>query len=246
MALDDLCALTGARLLSPDAGNSLIRMTESDLGFSPRIVIGSRFLNVLASEQQAEAIDAQCRAIERLLETADGENEERLFRMRSARLRQQMAVIWISGPPGPDRDFRVDMAKKAASQFQSLCRGGSVLGAGSTLFQIASQLDTHSRSAGASGMAASACGLVAPTRWLARNAGLHPPTLIGQMQDAEPGHGLNIKSREFVELRGAGIVDSTSTIKTAVSVGLSMALLAHDCDAVVLRGISLSQAELNP
>ncbi|MCA9860963.1 MAG: hypothetical protein KC438_14635, partial [Thermomicrobiales bacterium] len=246
LAYGDIQALTGARLLSPVAGDRVSRIEPAALGRAPRIVVGARFFNITSSDRQSVEIALRLRAIERVIEQTDDEQERRLHRLRYARLTQQLAVVWIGGPTGPDRDARVRQVRRTIDQLQLVQRAGVVPGGGATLLAIARRLRDEAVETGRSGLLAVPDGLDAPARWIAKNAGHDPGAMVHRLGPYVPERGLNVRTGQIVSLRETGVLDATSTLRAAITVGLSMANQASDCEALVLRQNELWQVQLTP
>jgi chaperonin GroEL len=95
-------------------------------------------------------------------------------------------------------------------------------------------------------MVAAAFACEAPARWLAVNAGLNPNVAVNRARQAPCGHGIDITTGSLTDLRKAGILDSAETLKRALQIGLTTAILASDCGVLLHRPISLTHAEIRP
>jgi chaperonin GroEL len=238
-AYGDLAALTGARRLAPEAGDRLGRLTVTDLGSAPRITIGPRFINVMSGRARQSAIDERIGMVERLIEQCEDDRALDRLQERRGRLRQGLGVVWVGAHADSERDRLRRQASRGIDGLRAAMASGVVPGGGSAILAMSRLLRCEDATV-PPGALAVADGLEAPARWIAQNAGLDPQLAVSHMdrdrQCSDPGSGSS----------GGGIHDAASTVATMVQVGVSMAISAFECDVLISRPVSLSQAETRP
>ncbi len=245
-AFGDLAALTGSRLLTPIAGDSLVRLNPADVGSAARVSTGARFLNLLATEDRAPAIETRLAAARTRMAETENDREWKQLQLRLGRLQQRMAVIWVGAATEAERDSLLAATERTLAAVRT-AQTGVVPGGGKSLIEIAQRLTGSGGTLAADPVARSlarACAALA--RWLAKNGGFAPEPAIATARSAEPWFGIDARTGELVDLRMAGIVDAVSTTKLALQTAISAAVLLADTALLIHRPISLSMAEIKP
>jgi chaperonin GroEL len=227
-ALDDIAALTGARVLRPEANDRLGEVQPDACGTATRIVVGRRMLNILANTESPACQVRQGAVRDALLDTTD-ENDERRLLTRLGRLTGGMAVVWVGAPTTSQRADRMANLHRTLGGIRHIQRSGMLSGLGATCARLAC---TSSGQEIGEQVARSA--LRAPIRWLARNAGFDPETAIAGLHSTEGR---------------ACAWDTTipaTVLLDAVRIGLTNASLAISSDVLIHKPRSLAQADLRP
>jgi chaperonin GroEL len=140
--LDDLCAATGATVVSEETGTSLSHVRPSMLGLAKRLIV-----------EQGRAVfsdangDAEIIRNRRALLSAQAASQrylaldrERLER-RAARLAGVWAVLRVGGPTRWDAQHRADGARAALAALAAADSSGIVAGGGRALCAVGASLD---------------------------------------------------------------------------------------------------------
>ena len=77
--------------------------------------------------------------------------------------------------------------------------------------------------------------LEAPLRTLVKNAGYDPAEVLGEIVHLAPGHGIDLRTGDFVDMAVAGTWDGTAVQKAAVRSAISTAALALTTDVLIQR-----------
>jgi chaperonin GroEL len=228
--LEDIAALTTARILRLEANDRLAEVSVDDLGTAGRIVIGRRMLNI-----QADVGTAACQirraAVEKLLAETDDEAEERRLLTRLGRLRGGMAMIWVGAPTITQRADRMANLQRALNGVRQAKQSGYVPSLASASMALGccsggqSDLDLGAKAAREA--------MLAPARWLARNAGV-------------PSTALELLGSGSEDAAGWDCAVPKAVLTEAIRIGLSAASLAISSDVLIHRPRSLSQADLRP
>jgi chaperonin GroEL len=243
-AFGDIATLTGCRRFNPDAGDALDRLAIDDIGTAPRVTIGARFLNLFASSQCDSEIGQRVAAVRRQMAQTEDDKEWAHHQLRLGRLQGGMGVIWVGAPAESARDNLLSAVKRCLNALRNAQSGGVVPGGGKALIEIARSIACRHARHDEPGIAAAARTCEAQARWLAANAGVDPSWAVAKSQEVPAGWGLDAQCGQWVDLRAAGIVDSAETLKHALRIGLTTAVLAGDCGVLLHRPVSLTQAEI--
>ena len=233
---DDLAALTGATVLSPELGRTLENIDPTDLGASPRVEADADELIVVGGEGDAEAIQKQAALIRARIETLNEMDDEiKDLRFRLARLGGQIAKLMIGANTEAERDVIRQKAEKAIRALPMALREGVVAGGGVAYLNCipaVRALDGNEKIAGE----IVARALQEPMRRLLSNAGIDAPTVvIAQAQQRGTDFGCDVMSGDIVAMSEAGILDSAGVLREALQTAVSGAMMALTTDTIVLH-----------
>jgi chaperonin GroEL len=80
-------------------------------------------------------------------------------------------------------------------------------------------------------------------RWIIANAGFKPSPILAQLAEKPDGWGFDVLAGEIRDMASAGILDPHRVVCTALTTGVSGALMAMTTDALVLHKKPDWQAE---
>lgn len=237
-ALEDMAVLSGARVLLKDAGNSLEKVTLSDLGKARRIWGKVENFGFSAGGGDPRALRSHIATLRGAYEHAKGEDKTLILR-RISRLLGGSATLWAGANTPLEVDALKDLAERSAEALRGAMREGTVPGGGAALLACREELKTVSQSAPGTEKAAAARmlsrALEEPFRVILQNAGYLPEEFLPQLRQAPAGWGVDVRSGELCDMRGAGIIDSAAVVKSAVRAAVSSAALVLTLDIVVFR-----------
>ncbi len=246
-ALADLAALTGARVLAPERGDTLKRLDMGAVGRAQRAIVGRGFFNVFPLDAASEAVARQVASVRYRLSESENESERGALWSRLGRLAGGMGVVWVGGHNEEERLQRRRATERTVAGLRAAVDGGVVPGAGATYLAVARCLSGSTTHDEDLGVAAVAAALTAPARWIARNAGLDPIAAVAEARAVAPDQGIDGVTGTLVHLRSAGIVDPALTLIRAVSVGATAAAMAITGEVLVVRPyLRITSADIRP
>ena len=212
--MQDLAVAVGAVYYSEQTGDDLTLMTESDLGWADRIVVGREETiltkgDVDVSERVLQLQDAHRLATKR--------SDKDFIASRIASLTGGVGVIEVGGHTDLEQKELFDRVDDAVCAVKAAMSDGILPGGGVTLHNVSRWLE------GREGIAASILrdALRAPLNQIMENAGVDYDYSM-----VEDGEGYNIKNGEFGDMIDMGIVDPTrvtiSALQNAVSVAITI------------------------
>ena len=175
--LQDIAILTGATVVSEDQAMTLDKVSLEDLGSVRRITISKDDTTIVANGDHQAAVRDRVAAIKRELDNTDSEYDREKLTERVAKLAGGVAVIKVGAPTETELRNRKLRIEDALNATRAAVEEGIVAGGGSTLVQLAGELD---------GLAAQLSGdertgveivqraLAAPLHHIADNAGFDP------------------------------------------------------------------------
>lgn len=205
--LEDLAALTGASVLTKES-------KEIVFGTADKVIIGKDQTTIIGGQD----VKPRVAQLTKQLATTKSTYDKETLQARRAALQGKVAVIKVGGATETEieeKKFRVDDAVYAA---KAALAEGTVPGGATTLARLGATLGEGSILGRA---------LVMPFTILLENAGLSMPTL-GEKD------GVDVITGEVVDLRKAGIIDPTKTVRQAIENAVSVAGTALTMKAIVV------------
>jgi len=235
---DDLAALTGATVLSPDLGRSLRDIEPTDLGAAPRIEANDEELIIVAGEGDPDAIKQHADTLRAQMQSLDENDDARKhLQMRIARLGGQVAKLMIGAHTETERNVIRQKAEKAMRALPIALREGVVAGGGVAYLNCIAALDSiEAKGDEAFGVRVIQHALAEPFRRIALNAGASAPAALrAQAQARGAEFGYDAMNERVVSMNDAGIVDAAGVLREALLTATSGAVMALTTETIVLH-----------
>jgi chaperonin GroEL len=236
-ALEDLKVLTGGRPFVQVAGDTLAHIKLGDFGYVRRAWVDYTnfgFTGGKGNPRQLRSHIASLRAS--LKSTEDIILREKLM-SRIGKLLGGSATLWIGGTTQREIDANVALAKRAVAAVRGAMIEGVLPGGGVALLSCKPALQRKLKTSCDEDERA-ACGVLLraleePFRAIVENAGYNPSEAIVQIQQAEPGMGINVNNGQLVSMIHSGVFDAANVQKSAVYAAVASAGLALTVDVIV-------------
>ncbi|AFY73197.1 chaperonin GroL [Synechococcus sp. PCC 7502] len=235
--LEDIAVLTGAQVITEDAGLRLDTVKLDALGKSRRIVITKDTTTIVAEGNEA-AVKTRCEQIRRQIEESDSSFDKEKLQERLAKLAGGVAVIKVGAATETemkDRKFRLEDAINAT---KAAVEEGIVPGGGTTYAHLAPELETwanaHLKAEELTGALIVAKALLAPVKRIAENAGQNGAVIAERVKEKDFNTGYNAMTNQFEDMFTAGIVDPAKVTRSALQNAASIAgmILTTECIVV--------------
>ncbi|WP_233836916.1 TCP-1/cpn60 chaperonin family protein [Paraburkholderia sp. ZP32-5] len=174
--LDDLCAATGATVISEETGTSISLVRPSMLGFASRLVVESGRAVFSGANGNEEVVRSRRSLLtsQALAQRYLALDRERLER-RAARLAGEWAILRVGGPTRWEAQHRADGARAALAALAAADASGVVAGGGQALCAVGASLEAmrgqHVSDARRAALDCIAVGCRAVALHIDRNAG---------------------------------------------------------------------------
>ena len=139
--LEDIAALTGAKLISEDMGSKLEAATVADLGVAKRIVIDKDNTTIIDGAGKKAEIQGRISQIKAQIEETTSDYDKEKLKERLAKLSGGVAVIHVGAPSEvemKEKKFRVEDALNAT---RAAVEEGIVAGGGTALLRASQKID---------------------------------------------------------------------------------------------------------
>ena len=233
--LEDLSALSGARVIWQASGESLGRIATEDLGRAREAWATSEYFGIVGGRGDSHALRAHIASVRAALR-GEGDHPKRdALRRRLGRLIGGVAKLRIGAPTASELEYRRSLAERTVLVLRQAMSGGALPGAGSALLACQSAVAAAKTYDQDEAMAFKVLhrALEEPLRTIASNAGLEPSTVVEQTRGTKPGWGLDARTGRVIDLLSAGIVDPLPVVEAALRAAVSGASMVLTTDAVV-------------
>jgi len=220
-ALQDLCALTGAKLVSKEAGHKFDDIDLTWCGKVKRIVSTKFNTTITGGVGYKNDILHRIQIIkEQMKDETISEWDKEKLRERMGKLTDGIAVIKVGGETEVEMNERKERVIDAVAATQAATKYGIVSGGEIVYLRIRETLDKTIL-----GEKILFDALSQPFKKLVENAGFNGGEMLSEFKHNK-GKGLDVTDGEWKDMIKVGIVDPKSVpevaIKTAVSVAIQL------------------------
>lgn len=233
--LEDLAIVTGATLISEDAGMSLDTIMEQDLGHAKKIIITKENTTIVQGAGSQEAISGRVMQIKAQLENCTSDYDQEKLAERLAKLAGGIAIIKVGAATETEMKEIKDRIEDALSATRAAVEEGIVAGGGCALLHaqaVLAEMDLVGDEK--LGMQIIRRAIEEPLRTIAMNAGFEPSIIVERIrQEGTGSFGFDAKSGQFCNLVEAGIIDPVKVTRCALQNATSIAGLLLTTEAVI-------------
>jgi chaperonin GroEL len=215
--LQDIAVLTGATLVTEEAGLILKDVSMEVLGLAEKIVITKDKTTIVGGSGKPDAIAARIKQIEQALVDITSSYDKDKLLERKAKLSGGVAVIRVGAPTEPEMKQKKQVFEDSLNSTRAALESGLVLGGGVALLlgaQAIEELDLPATERVGAKIVASACA--APFKQIVSNAGLDSSVILEQILAKGGNFGFNAENEKVEDLIKAGVVDPAKVVKHAL------------------------------
>lgn len=223
--LMDICAVTGAKLISKTQGKQLETMELKDLGSANEVRAGFKSTLFIGGAGAKEDVENRINQIKQnMTDVKVNEIDLEFMKKRIARLTGGVGIIKLGAPTESVMEELAYKVEDAIGGVKAALAGGIVAGGGTCLRDIAEELRLSSSIAPTQGGEILLNAIEEPYKKILSNAGLK-----------SEGKNINVLTGEEVSnMVEAGIIDPANTIKTAVKNAVSVVTQIYDSGGVMI------------
>ncbi len=233
--LEDIAALTGARLFTPEMGRRLDQVEAADFGRARRVLVAKDRTTIVQGGGRPEAIRERITMLERALAGARTAADREWLRERLGQLAGGVATVRAGGATESvlaERRERIEdaLAATRAAVEEGVVAGGGVALLRSRLAVARLELAGDERVGRDIVLAA----LEAPARQIADNAGERGTVIVARILEHAGAWGFNAQTGIYEDLEAAGILDPAKVTRCALQNAASIGTLVLTTDAIVV------------
>tara|TARA_B100001245_G_scaffold233151_1_gene216481 strand:- start:3278 stop:4912 length:1635 start_codon:yes stop_codon:yes gene_type:complete len=232
--LEDIAVLTGATVISEDAGYKLENATLEYLGTSKRVVSDKDNSTIVGGSGAKDSIKARINEIKVQIDKTSSDYDREKLQERLAKLAGGVAVINVGAATEVEMKEKKARVEDALHATRAAVEEGIIPGGGVALLRTISALDKIKvDDEEAVGVDIVRRALESPLRQICSNAGVEPSIVAQGVRDGKGDYGFDARTGEYVNMFKAGIIDPTKVARVAVQMATSIAGMILTTEAAV-------------
>ena len=224
--LDDIAILTGGKVIAPEAGLALDKLTLEDLGRAKRVVVTRDTTTLVGGAGAPEAIKGRCAELRKQIADTTSDYDKEKLEERLAKLAGGVAVIQVGAPSETELKNRKEAFEDAISATRAAVTEGIVPGGGLALLRAIDAVEREAEQATGderTGILILKRALESPTRQIAENSARDGGVVVEKMRAGKGAFGFDAATGEYVDLIERGIIDPTKVVRLALENAVSVA-----------------------
>jgi chaperonin GroEL len=233
--LEDIAIVTGATLISEEAGMALDTIMEQDLGHAKKVIITKEETTIVQGSGDPQAIAGRVQQIKGQIESCTSDYDQEKLAERLAKLASGVAMIKVGAATETEMKEIKDRIEDALSATRAAVQEGIVAGGGCALLHAQVVLaDMDLIGDEKLGMQIIRRAIEEPLRTIAINAGYEPSIIVEKIRQQGSGNfGFDAKMGVYCDLVQAGIIDPVKVTRCALQNAASIAGLLLTTEAVI-------------
>ena len=232
--LEDIAVLTGATVISEDAGYKLENATLEYLGTSKRVVSDKDNSTIVGGSGASDAIKGRINEIKVQIEKTSSDYDREKLQERLAKLSGGVAVINVGAATEVEMKEKKARVEDALHATRAAVEEGIIPGGGVALLRAIPSLDkVKVDEEEAVGVDIVRRALESPLRQICENAGVESSIIAQAIREGKDDYGYDARTGEYVNMFKAGIIDPTKVARVAVENACSIAGMILTTEAAV-------------
>ena len=232
--LEDIAVLTGATVISEDAGYKLENATLEYLGTSKRVVSDKDNTTIVGGSGASDAIKGRINEIKVQIDKTSSDYDREKLQERLAKLAGGVAVINVGAATEVEMKEKKARVEDALHATRAAVEEGIIPGGGVALLRAIASLDKIKvDDEEAVGVEIMRRALESPLRQICENAGVEPSIIAQAIREGKDDYGYDARTGEYVNMFKAGIIDPTKVARVAVENACSIAGMILTTEAAV-------------
>ncbi len=233
--MEDIAAVTGAKVISEEKGMKLENTTLADLGSARKVRVNKEKTIIIEGQGSKDDIERRVSIIEGQIKLEDSDYKVKNLKKRLGKLAGGVAVINVGAATETelkDKKMRIDDALNAT---KAAIEEGVVAGGGIALIRAARALDDLSLEGDQEiGRNIILHAIEEPLKQIATNAGKEGSVVVEHIKsETNPNIGYDAKTDVYKDMVEAGIIDPVKVVRSALQNAASIASLVLTTEALV-------------
>lgn len=224
--LFDLCAFTGATLITDKTGQKIENIGLESLGECEKIVSTKDETTVFNGKNNKREIALRIHDAKMKIEQAKNEFVKAKYQLRLSKLEGAVAVCYVGGTTDVERGERKDRIDDAVRATKAAIEEGIVPGGGTALIRCIADLskikcESEAQRAGVKLVQQS---IEKPLFQICENAGVSGKHYIEKVKEKSGSFGYNAKTGKIENLFKSGIIDPAKVVRVCIENSISGAI----------------------
>jgi chaperonin GroEL len=233
LIMEDIAALTGGVVVSPERGMKLEKFNIDWLGECRLATVGKEETTIVDGTGNEEKIKTRIEDLQYQIEHAKSAFEVEKLQERLAKMVGGVAIVYVGGGTETEMREKKDRVEDALHATKAAIEEGIVPGGGAALIHARTGISDIGN-IGAD-IVYSACS--APLKKILSNAGYNQEDIFSTVNSISTSgywEGWDLKTEEFVNMKEAGIIDPSKVTRTALQNAASVAGTILLTEAVIV------------
>ncbi|MEO5709227.1 MAG: chaperonin GroEL [Nocardioidaceae bacterium] len=235
--LQDIAALTGAQVISPEVGLKLDQVGLEVLGQARRVTITKDNTTIVEGGGDKAEVEGRVNQIKAEIENTDSDWDREKLQERLAKLAGGVCVVKVGAATEVELKEKKHRIEDAVSATRAAIEEGIIAGGGSALVHAVSVLDGG---LGLTGDEATGVRIVAkaadqPLRWIAENGGVNGYVVVAKVREGKVGEGYNAATGEYGDLVAQGVLDPVKVTRSALVNASSIAGMLLTTETLIVE-----------
>ncbi|MDR3624358.1 MAG: chaperonin GroEL [Chlamydiales bacterium] len=232
--LQDIAALTGATVITEDAGIALKDATAEVLGSADKIKINKDTTTIVNGHGKQEAINARIKQIEIEANNTTSSYDKEKLEERKAKLSGGVAVIKVGAPTEPEMKQKKQMFEDSLNSTKAALEEGIVPGGGVALLRASKAAESLKLQGDEElGLKIVIKACETPVKQIIENAGFDGAVLLNDVREAPTTHGFNALTEKVEDLLAAHVIDACKVLKSCITHAVSVAGIILISEALI-------------
>lgn len=210
--MNDIAVLTGARVVTEEAGVLLENIDASFLGQAEKVIVTKDTTTIINGVGNPEEIDVRANSVRTMLATEMLESNKQFLRERISVLTGGVGVIRVGAITDTELRAKKYKVEDAVNATKSALEEGIVEGGGTAYARIAAELPKDHLFKEA---------LLSPLRQMCVNAGEDFSDIYIKIVKTDQGY--NFKTKQFEDMFETGVIDPFKVMRLALESAVSVA-----------------------
>ncbi len=232
--LEDIAILTGAQVISEEAGLNLKEVNDDVLGSAEKVVISKEHTLIVTAPTDKKRINERIKQIDYEIKEATSPYDKEKLEERKAKLSGGVAVIRVGAPTEPELKQKKQLFEDSLNATRAALEEGIVPGGGIALLR-ASQVVPSLKLQGDEALGGHLLekAAQAPLKQIATNSGKDGSVILSEVLQKGDHFGFNALSETIEDLINAGVIDPAKVVKQVLRHAVSAAGIVLLSEALI-------------
>ncbi len=232
--LEDIAAVTGAKVVSEEIGLKLDKVELDVLGSARKVVSTKENTTIVDGKGKKEDIEARIGQIKNEIKLSTSDFDKEKLQERLAKLSGGVAVIKVGAASEVEQKAVQRKTEDALNATRAAIEEGILPGGGVALLRsVVALADLHLEGDEKTGMNILKAALEKPIKQIAENAGVDGAVVAEEVKKHQGSFGFNAETLQYEDLIQSGIIDPTKVVRSALENSTSAAAMILTIEAVV-------------